>query len=52
MLLILFFSASALCTYTLGYLVGKWTTEQKVEQARQEMQIDDGEADPYDELFK
>ena len=37
--------------YVIGCIVGRWETEQKIEQMRQEMQTDE-EEDPFNEIFK
>lgn len=50
MKIILFFALTGLAGYVLGYFVGRWTTEQKLENLRAEMQIEEG--DELDELFK
>lgn len=51
LLFILFFAIDGLACYIFGYLVGHWTVEQEVENARKELDIDE-EGDPFDELFK
>ena len=44
-------AASALAGYIFGYFVGRWTTEQELEEKRSQLGLDE-EEDPYDALFK
>lgn len=41
MKIILFFSLTGLAGYVLGYFVGRWTTEQKLNELRQELGIEE-----------
>ena len=44
---------AALAFYGMGFYIGKLYAEQKIQEQRKEMQIDeDKEVDPLDELFK
>lgn len=43
---------AALLIYILGYTVGKLTAEAKIQEQRNEMQLNEKESDPYDELYK
>jgi hypothetical protein len=53
MFIVLLFSSTCLASYVLGYIIGKCTAENEIQEQRKEMQIDeDKEVDPLDELFK
>lgn len=53
MAIVLVCAASALAGYILGCFVGRWTTEQELEEKRSQLGLDEEqEEDPYDALFK
>jgi hypothetical protein len=49
---VLFFAADGLACYILGYIVGRWTSEQAISRNRSEMGLDEEPKDDWDELFK
>ena len=53
MVIVLVCAASALVGYILGYFVGRWTTEQELEEKRSQLGLDEEqEEDPYDVFYK
>lgn len=53
MAIVLVCSGAALMGYILGYFVGRWTTEQELEEKRSQLGLDEEqEEDPYDVFYK
>lgn len=53
MAIVLVCSGAALMGYILGYVVGRWTSEQELEGKRSQLGLDEEkEEDPYDVFFK
>lgn len=52
MKIIIFFALAALAGYIIGYLLGRFTAEQEIQERRSELGIDEEPEDAWDELFK
>lgn len=49
---VLFFALASLTGYIIGYLLGRFTAEQEIQERRSELGLDEEPEDAWDELFK
>lgn len=52
MKIIIFFALASLTGYIIGYLLGRFTAEQEIQERRFELGLDEEPEDAWDELFK
>ena len=52
MKIIIFFTLASLTGYIIGYLLGRFTAEQELQERRSELDLDEEPEDAWDELFK